>query len=796
MTQDPPAADLSSAPGASTGLVFVADASAEAERLTVALRARGYPVVDVPLGLLLSRVAVQRPALILLDADARGALDIARDVKASREGDEVRVVLIGERDRTLASMGRSVDEIGVTFLRPVEVYSLLRKVEALIGPPAEGAPGGQVAHALRPTVLVASARKPYRYEGRGASPPQPDTDSPPPSPAQGSKPATQPPQSDRPASKPPIQSVAPGLLAQAPVDALGLAELSDELKALLEHADAQVSGAELPEAPRRLTPEQEVDVVLPMDVLDALDEPLDLDDDGEGSEESEGTRDGTDRGRNTRSHGTTRSGTTGNHAVLVDALDRPEPAQADALPGEPLVTPVPTITHGPAPTSPPTGVREEVPSTPKPPAPPPRGAPATPQPEPLAMHEQRASSPPTSPPPPTTDDRASRPTTAPPFPRPGATPAEPASDPGFTSGRGPWNGRTGPTAPISLPSSLGDRDSVRVLAAAVRSRLTGALAFEDSAGIRRVVFREGDLTIAMSSAEDETLVAFLVRHGDLAPEVDATLGRRIAPFGRHAGAALIAHGHLAQDDLWQVLRAHAEWVVGRIVAMTRGAVSWESEVPSRLREEPAVFGGATGAEVLVEVVRRVVDSPTALTRLGGDQVRLAPGSAASLLDECALDADERRRVEQASGSRPGELLDPTAPPGFAAVLYSLVELGVLCTMATVGPPAQVRPTDRAHDSIDDEAVRARILARRALVEESDYFTLLGVSHDATSYDIRRAYLELKRQLAPEKTLTARTADLSPALSLIHEVLDEAYAILHDDARRERYRRALVAPPGR
>jgi hypothetical protein len=209
-----------------------------------------------------------------------------------------------------------------------------------------------------------------------------------------------------------------------------------------------------------------------------------------------------------------------------------------------------------------------------------------------------------------------------------------------------------------------------------------------------------------------------------------------------------------------------------------------------------VFGGAAGAEVLVEVVRRIVDGPTALARLGGDQVRFAMGDAVSLLDECALDADERRRVEQASGSRPLELIDTTAPSGFAAVLYSLVELGVLRTMATLGPPTKARPTGKAADAIDDEAVRARILARRALVEESDYFTLLGVDHEATSYDIRRAYLELKRQLAPEKTLTARTADLGPTLSLIHEVLDEAYAILHDDTRRERYRRALVSPPGR
>ena len=41
------------------------------------MRGRGYTVIDVPLSLLVARVAVQTPALILLDIDADGALDVA-----------------------------------------------------------------------------------------------------------------------------------------------------------------------------------------------------------------------------------------------------------------------------------------------------------------------------------------------------------------------------------------------------------------------------------------------------------------------------------------------------------------------------------------------------------------------------------------------------------------------------------------------------------------------------------------------------------------------------------------------
>jgi len=83
-----------------------------------------------------------------------------------------------------------------------------------------------------------------------------------------------------------------------------------------------------------------------------------------------------------------------------------------------------------------------------------------------------------------------------------------------------------------------------------------------------------------------------------------------------------------------------------------------------------------------------------------------------------------------------------------------------------------------------------VRARRELVAEADYFTLLGLSRDATGYDVRRAYLELRRSFEPSHILTPELLDLDADVRTIVLVLDEAYEILRDAARRERYRRAL------
>jgi hypothetical protein len=350
---------------------------------------------------------------------------------------------------------------------------------------------------------------------------------------------------------------------------------------------------------------------------------------------------------------------------------------------------------------------------------------------------------------------------------------------------------------LEIPPALAAGDAVRAFARVVRARYTGALAFEDASGIRRVLFRDGDFVTAASGADGESLVEFLNQRGDLPDEVAARIARKLPQFGRHAGAALIAQGHLRQDDLWPVLRAHAEWLVARIVSLTRGAVSLEAEAPARLQAEPAVFGGATGAEVLLEIVRRAVTPEEALARLGGPNALVLKGANEALLGECALNDAEATLVRSLGEEAVSEVVRRAGHKDFASVLYALVELSVLATASGERRTARGRSEKREApkpDRLDHAALRARILARKALSEEGDYFALLGVARSATSYDIRRAYSELKAEFDPSRILSAEVVDLRDDVDLILEVLAEAYEILEDDLRRDRYRRALDASP--
>jgi hypothetical protein len=313
--------------------------------------------------------------------------------------------------------------------------------------------------------------------------------------------------------------------------------------------------------------------------------------------------------------------------------------------------------------------------------------------------------------------------------------------------------------------------------------------------VRRAVLREGDLVTAASGVDSESLLAFLGARGDLPREQILQMEGKLPAFGRHAGAALVAHGHLRQDQLWPVLRAHAEWILGRAILIRSGTAHIEAEPPGRLRNEPSVFGGSTGAEVMVEVVRRVIAPEEATQRLGGTSGRLGEGTNAALFSECALDGSERELLARMTGATLDELARTPRGPDLVSVVYALSLLGVVDVIRGVGPLRGDPAMDDAEiDALDEDAIRARVRARLEIVDEGDYFAVLGVTHDATGYEVKRAFLELRRAFEPTRILTPRIQDLNAEVRKITGVLEEAYEILRDASRRERYRRAIFAAP--
>ena len=670
--------------------VFMSDPSAEAARVAQLLAAAGHVVVDVPLSLLATRVEVQTPRVIVVDADAAGLDEALATVRGMDGAGHIHVIVLGPRPEGDAAADRP-EGAPTFFARPVDAIELVAKIDSLMRESSAGPPSSP------PSIGPRSVRSGGPASARGGSADR---------------------RSPVPASfQPPSSASSSVLSARSGRPAISIqTSLSAELEALLAEADQRIAAQMAFEASPP-SPEEELEAVLPEELLAALDEPIDDDEDDLP----------LDAPRSERG-----APPAPQHA---EAPAFPDDARQETNAGRALT---PAMAEGHF-----TGALGVAPTMAAPALDEAEGAFVIPEaPVPVVARSERA------------------------------------------------------LAPASV-NPVGADDAPAPLAAAIAARASGCLTYESGAGIRRVLLREGDVLTAASSAEDEALLVFLTVRGDVRKDDVKDLVGKVPAFGRHAGAALVGHGLLGQDQLWPILRAHAEWVLGRTLLTAEGTWRLEEEAPGRLRQEPSVFGGSSGAEVLVDVVRRVIAPEEALRRVGGAGATVADGPS-SLLGECALDAEERALIEGARGATLGDLVERAGGPDITSAIYALALLGVVAVAApspdTGAGQLPLDATTSAVEALDASAVRDRVLARLDLVSEADYFTLLGVPRQATGYEVRRAYLELRRSFEPARLLTPALEDLSGPLRTIVAVLDEAYEILRDPARRERYRRALGDEP--
>ncbi len=768
--------------GSHTPLLFLVDARSEITRIGETLKALGYVVHDVSLAALVTRAQVQRPHVVLVDVDPPEALEEVVRARRIPGAGAIDFVFFGSGAGVVKNADDALARDGSAFFtRPIDVAGLVRRLESLTGGPTSSSGPS------------ASTPPPGMASTRFTSAPPPAFVSTPSLPAPGLR-----------GDGPPLPMSTPSLSDLVHPSRSSFATfgtVSNELQQLLADAELRADVKEHPRADLP-SPEEEIEAVLPADVLALLDEPIGDDDDDE-EPELRGTGAGPGTGAGHDGTGAHARGTTGGGKLTTAAgsgLRRSgsdHPTRETATNRRPSEFPMPLPPRIEAMESRPFGQRHEAsrplsirdeivaePITRE------HGVPRSGRgPDSVTIsndHLQGVVRRSSAPPPSWAEQTPARPReSTPPIPswRPSAPAPTPASPP------------SGHVA--VLPTAL---DTRRFLASAITQRLSGALCFEhaDASGtrvVRRLVVRDGDLVTAASGAESESLVCFLGERGELPRDEVERLAGKVPPHGRHAGAALVAHGWLNQDQLWSALRSHAEWIATGVLRLENGTAQLETEPPGRLRSEPSVFGAATGPEIFVELVRRAVAPEEAIDALGGTGSRIDDGEARSLLPECQLPAAELELVTRSRGTSLGELLVRANDGEIASVIHGLSLLGILEVIPALETPRAMSSASLvASQALDDEALRARVRARLELVEEGDYFSVLGVRRDATSYEVRRAFLELRRTFEPARILGPRTIDLGEDVRKIVLVLEEAYEILRDNARRERYRRAIDATP--
>ncbi|MEK6607234.1 MAG: DUF4388 domain-containing protein [Myxococcota bacterium] len=303
---------------------------------------------------------------------------------------------------------------------------------------------------------------------------------------------------------------------------------------------------------------------------------------------------------------------------------------------------------------------------------------------------------------------------------------------------------------------------------------------------KTVYLDEGYPVSAASNLPADRLGDQLLREGRITRWQYDDASRLVAETGRRMGAVLLDLGALRPADLFGAVRRHYETVLLSLFAWDDGTYVLDGEQPPAAE---CVRLEAHLAALVLDGVRRKYGPDRLLKRLGGGAVvlrRVGDG----MPDGVALPDAERALLRFLDGNTTIDEAADRSGLGLTedfALAWTMLALGALAGADDEGEEAAGAPRPN----------RARIAALYALAQDGDYFTVLGIPRDAGAGDVRRAYERARAAFSPDALghtpsgrVQPQDAETSAQVDTIREVLDEAWLVLGNDARREAYRRAV------
>jgi hypothetical protein len=372
------------------------------------------------------------------------------------------------------------------------------------------------------------------------------------------------------------------------------------------------------------------------------------------------------------------------------------------------------------------------------------------------------------------------------------TPPEgiPADDREDTTGRRRSIAREPPAR-----GELSDIDVASLMGRLLQSRFTGRVQFRRGPAEKTVLLEDGRPVFATSNLPHDRMGDLLYREGKITREQQQRARDLVVESGRRMGEILVEIGFLKPRELLPAVRHHIEDIVYSLFAWDSGEFAIAGGDPTseriRLTRHPAAL--------VLEGVRRKYGPELLEARLGSPATVVAVrsqrqlGAIAAVAD---LSPSERAVIQKLDGERSMQQVAEAAQVEHVVALqlaFALIALGV-AEVVDHGPSAAERAPVRSRSLVGETDIaidRQRVLAKHALVNEADYFTLLGVRRDATSFEIRRAYEAARRDYASSVFPAELQRELAGELGEINRVIDEAYQVLRDDRVRRSYQANLL-----
>ena len=358
---------------------------------------------------------------------------------------------------------------------------------------------------------------------------------------------------------------------------------------------------------------------------------------------------------------------------------------------------------------------------------------------------------------------------------------------------------TGSGAPdrTAFRGSIAQTPLPQILRRIFVEQLRGTLMLTRESDVRRLYFEKGELRTATSSREGQRIGAFLRRRGRVSEaDIAWALNEIARQRGSRLGRKLVERGLLTRAAIDSEMKRLVEEIVFSAFEWENGEFRFEQ---STAVLDPDIVLSFSTAAIIVQGIRRLPEAPVFRERLGDGTgvLRLAsdPLSRYQYLPLAPQEAYVLSRIDGLLDVNSLLAIAGASRASAAKTLYALLSCGLIewktdgaGERASVGTVAtlNVEVTTEPPRSTPGHADLVRSTWRR--IDWLSHYELLGISRDASTEDVRRAYLERGRLFHPDLRLRPDLAGMERELTAVFERLKVAHDTLADPEARAEYDR--------
>jgi len=350
------------------------------------------------------------------------------------------------------------------------------------------------------------------------------------------------------------------------------------------------------------------------------------------------------------------------------------------------------------------------------------------------------------------------------------------------------------TLPIRAIGKLEEMPLPKILHSLFASSRTGRLRIVSGTTEKRIYVLNGLPVYAESSLPEETLGAYLVANGKISEEQNLEARREMTGSGRRFGEALLKLNLIGPNELFAELESHLAEKVVSSFSWREGRFKFEDD---ETWKDDVVIARMKPGRIIIDGVRRYwsTESIFAAERFTWDSMPFLLEDPPYTEDQMSFTPVEARLLQLVRRSAPmREIGDQFGDRDVtAAFLYALFVMERVGFSLTARPsrgrsplPAPTAIEIPHADTPSKEEKAQALLAEYIKYRTADYFTLLGVSRDATTEQITAAFRTRQRRYHADTLVGIDAGLVLEKMEELYVRVHTAYNTLIDNDRRAKY----------